>query len=394
MAEPKIKAYKYTFEEEQKIRQDYLNKIQVYLNFLVTVGDVYKDESEVIYKDYLDKIWAFKPGVKQFKYPLTELQNFGGTDTEPGKNYLELFDKFTNPYDWRREQESETQTLQERYTKQQESVSEAKQAMARQTMQGAGKGSLQDLAIQNAIGQADWQNAVNQEDLRGQQLQSMTNRPEQPALNPQVYEDWRSSQLQGMQSPRDWINKWMLEHTPNPISNFYRQQADPSIQIPQLQDEVLRLMETQAWIDSHPPAIPGSDYAQLAQSIPVKLQAAQEQLDSVRNTRANATEEELATAGRRTSLLPAATLPATPDWLTTLTRGLQPGQTLEKNRLVTPSLQQWQGLAPSQQEMVTGYSDWSGGNWADIIAQMNRSRTNTPYGAGFNRFTPVSQRTG
>lgn len=82
--------------------------------------------------------------------------------------------------------------------------------------------------------------------------------------------------------------------------------------------------------------------------------------------------------------------PPTPTWLASFVPELRGKTNLDKYGVVRPSLQQWEATPKSTQQGLAGYMDWSDyQSYEDMLDEMNRTRTRSPYYAGRQVWRPT-----
>ncbi len=133
-----------------------------------------------------------------------------------------------------------------------------------------------------------------------------------------MWEQWKQEQLSRLGGSDDWITKWQLQHADNPF----------------------------AW---------GREGEERDDAFRVGME------------------------GGGQKWLQAREAPPTPGWMTSLVPGQEAGQTLRKTGLPTPSGQQLAGLLPSQMGALSGYAGYTGGSWADTLAQAKKMQPETPF---------------
>ena len=83
----------------------------------------------------------------------------------------------------------------------------------------------------------------------------------------------------------------------------------------------------------------------------------------------------------------------TPSWLTKFAPRQAAGAELQKQRIPTPSGQQWARTPWSEREGLRGFTEWAGfRDLRDIEGQMAMMQPRTPWGAGNQRWAPARQR--
>lgn len=186
------------------------------------------------------------------------------------------------------------------------------------------------------------------------------------AQNEIDFENFRRQKVGNLSPYSDWIERWQLEHAPNP---FTVSRASSLAQgIGQLQSRLENLNQAKAEGRStfgygDAPFVQFDVNQFDPNQISSEIQALQEEMNN----------------------LPAETqpqvLPNTPDWLVQFAPSLKAGQQIGKSDIVTPSGQAWNKLLPSQRAMLSSFSDWMGKPLNDVTFNMENMLTRTP-GAG------------
>jgi len=83
--------------------------------------------------------------------------------------------------------------------------------------------------------------------------------------------------------------------------------------------------------------------------------------------------------------------PNAPAFLTKFVPGLTAGEEISKEKMRTPSGQQWAKTPWTQREMLSGYGEWAGQPLIERLEHMQRMQPKTPSGTARKRWTPAKQ---
>ncbi len=191
--------------------------------------------------------------------------------------------------------------------------------------------------------------------------------------------------LGNLQSPVNWIQKWQIENAVNP---YNMNPPDLGQRIEQLRAESEQYGKAAKDVQSklsNPNnrltlggiANPQTSEEQWAATVLAANENAQQQLNELEAERATEvgmweakgfTSDGGIGPGDRGPVVRQET-PNAPDWMVKYVPGLTAGQPITKQRMATPSPQQWRTTPSIQQQMLQGYTEWQGTSWADIAQQ-------------------------
>lgn len=187
------------------------------------------------------------------------------------------------------------------------------------------------------------------------------------------FEDWRRESLGRLTGSGNWIRRWEIQHMPNPYQVEEPTPLGEASEIVGRLDSEIDRLESIAQYYPSGSAPSGSELDQLIQAVPVALADLKSQRDEWQATR----DRLLATPFSDWSApqTPWQQTPPAPAKLAELVPSFREGQPIQKGATVpTPSMQQWNRMLPSEQDMFGGFLDWSQGSgaWEDIIAKTKR----------------------
>jgi len=178
------------------------------------------------------------------------------------------------------------------------------------------------------------------------------------------YEQYKQARLSEQFSPRDWIDRWMLEHGENPYAMPPEEMA---IQRKgQLRDIAGEASETMT--DLQRGGVTPDEMGRMEKARKALLSAEQELLSLEQG--AGWHREE-----------PTGLTPSAPKGLAQLVPGLKAGERIKKVPTSTPSAQAWMRASPTTKQQYAGYVDWLGGE--SVEDKIARMKAMLPTGRGY-----------